>query len=213
MPEIHRDNDISYHNLFMTMTQGVVYQDAEGKIIAANPAAEKVLGLTFDQMTGRTSMDPRWKAIRENGSDFFGEAHPAMVALKTGRTVKDVIMGVFNPEKETYRWININAIPEYREGEQKPYQVYATFDDITKRKKAEQERNQLINELQVALKEIKTLKGILPFCSFCKKVRDDKGYWEKVDVYIHKYSQADITHSVCPECAKKNYPDISVYED
>jgi len=55
-------------------------------------------------------------------------------------------------------------------------------------------------------KEIKELKGLLPLCSFCKKIRDDKGYWEQVDVYIHKYSDADITHSVCPECVKKHYP-------
>jgi hypothetical protein len=85
--------------------------------------------------------------------------------------------------------------------------------NITERKKSEKERNQLINELQEALKEIKTLKGILPFCSYCKKIRDDKGYWEKVDVYIHKYSQADISHSICPECAKKHYSDLDLYED
>ena len=79
--------------------------------------------------------------------------------------------------------------------------------DITRRKQAEEEREKLIDELQEALKEIKTLRGILPFCSFCKKIRDDKGYWEKVDVYIHKYSQADISHSICPDCLKKHYPD------
>ena len=62
------------------------------------------------------------------------------------------------------------------------------------------------------LTEIKTLRGILPLCSFCKKIRDDKGYWEQVDVYIHKYSQADISHSVCPECAKEHYPDLDIYE-
>ena len=60
----------------------------------------------------------------EDGSDFSGETHPAMVALKTGETVKDVLMGVFNPDEEDYRWINANAVPEYRGGERKPYQVY-----------------------------------------------------------------------------------------
>ncbi len=83
--------------------------------------------------------------------------------------------------------------------------------DITRRKKAEEEREKLINELQQALKEIKTLRGILPLCSFCKKIRDDKGYWEQVDVYIHKYSEADISHSICPDCMKKHYPEE--YED
>lgn len=58
-----------------------------------------------------------------------------MVALNTGERVKDALMGVFNPEKETYRWINVNAVPVYREGEEKPYQVYTTFEDITERKR------------------------------------------------------------------------------
>ena len=82
--------------------------------------------------------------------------------------------------------------------------------NITERKQTEEEREKLINELQVALKEIKTLRGILPLCSFCKKIRDDKGYWEQVDVYIHKHLQADISHSICPDCAKEHYPDLDI---
>lgn len=75
----------------------------------------------------------------------------------------------------------------------------------TQKKELEKERISMINELNKALSEIKTLRGILPLCSFCKKIRNDKGYWEQVDVYIHKYSEADISHSICPECMKKNY--------
>ena len=71
---------------------------------------------------------------------------------------------------------------------------------------SEEEHEKLINEVQEELEEIKTLRGILPFCSFCKKIRDDKGYWEEVDVYISKHSEADISHSICPECMKKHYP-------
>ncbi|MEE8554009.1 MAG: response regulator, partial [Desulfobacterales bacterium] len=67
-------------------------------------------------------------------------------------------------------------------------------------------------QLQKALDEIKTLRGILPLCSFCKKIRDDKGYWEQVDVYIHKHSQADISHSICPECAREHYPDLDIHK-
>ena len=82
--------------------------------------------------------------------------------------------------------------------------------EIAERKRAEEEREKLINELKKALEEIKTLRGILPLCSFCKKIRDDKGYWEQVDVYIHKHLQADVSHGVCPECAKKYYPDLAL---
>ena len=80
-------------------------------------------------------------------------------------------------------------------------------NEIEERKRTEKEREKLINELQEAINEIKTLRGILPLCSFCKKIRDDKGYWEQVDVYIDKYSEADISHGICPECLKKHYPE------
>ena len=73
-----------FHTLFETMVQGVVYQDAEGHITLANPAAEQILGLSLEEMQGRKSVDPRWHAIREDGSAFPGEQHPAMLALKTG---------------------------------------------------------------------------------------------------------------------------------
>ena len=133
-----RDSEEKYRTLFETMAQGVVYQDGEGKIISANPSAEKILGLSIAQMQGRTSIDPRWKSIHEDGSDFPGETHPAMISLSTGRKVKDAVMGVFNPQTESYRWISINAVPQFKEGEDSPYQVYTTFDDITERKHAQE---------------------------------------------------------------------------
>ena len=84
--------------------------------------------------------------------------------------------------------------------------IEGIVQDITKLKQAETDREAAIKKLEKALSEIKTLRGILPLCSFCKKIRDDKGYWEQVDVYIKKHSEADISHSVCPECVKKHYP-------
>jgi CHASE1-domain containing sensor protein len=80
--------------------------------------------------------------------------------------------------------------------------------EIGERTKAEVDRDKTIMNLQQALDEVKTLRGILPLCSFCKKVRDDKGYWEQVDVYILKHSKADISHSICPDCSKKHYPEV-----
>jgi PAS domain S-box-containing protein len=210
--EVWRESEKTYRNLFKTMAQGVVYQDAKGNIISANPAAERILGLSFDQMIGRTSMDPRWKAIHEDGSDFSGETHPAMVSLDTGEEIKDVLMGVFNPEDEDYRWISVNAVPVFREGEDKPYQVYTTFDDITALKRAEGERENLIKDLQKALDDVKTLSGLLPICMSCKKVRDDKGYWNQIELYIRDHSEADFSHGICPECVKKLYPDLEILD-
>jgi len=86
--------------------------------------------------------------------------------------------------------------------------IFCICRDISDRKKAEKEREELIDRLEASLAEIKTLRGILPLCTFCKKIRDDKGYWEQVDMYIKKHSEADISHSICPECLKKYYPDV-----
>ncbi len=133
-----RASEERQQGLFETMAQGVVYQAADGQITSANPAAEAILGLTFDQMSGRTSMDPSWKAIHEDGSPYPGDEHPSMVALRTGGEVRDVVMGVFHPQRDEHRWISITAVPRFRAGQGSPDHVYTTFDDITDRRRAEQ---------------------------------------------------------------------------
>jgi PAS domain S-box-containing protein len=133
-----RESEGRFRNLFETMAQGVVYQDKKGNIISANPAAEKILGITLDQMQGRTSMDQRWKAVSEDKSELPGEQHPAMVALRTGESVENFIQGIYNPQKEDYVWIIVNSIPQFKKGSKKPYQVFSTFLDITERKNAEE---------------------------------------------------------------------------
>ncbi|MFC1885199.1 hypothetical protein ACFL2O_10550, partial [Thermodesulfobacteriota bacterium] len=83
--------------------------------------------------------------------------------------------------------------------------------DITERKQAEEHRDKLIAELQKALSEVKTLRGFLPICSHCKKVRDDKGYWNQIESYIADHSEAEFSHGICQECAKKYYPDMDLF--
>lgn len=70
------------------------------------------------------------------------------------------------------------------------------------------ERNKLLQELEMSLKEVKTLSGLLPICASCKKIRDDKGYWNQIESYISKHSEAKFTHGICPECTKKLYPEL-----
>ncbi|MFZ5993755.1 MAG: HAMP domain-containing protein [Thermodesulfobacteriota bacterium] len=81
--------------------------------------------------------------------------------------------------------------------------------EIEERERAEEEREKTIVELQKALAEVKTLGGLLPICCHCKKIRDDKGYWNKLEVYLHEHSGADFSHSICPECMKRLYPEDS----
>jgi PAS domain S-box-containing protein len=136
-----------YRTLYETMTQGVIHQDSEGRIISVNPAAEQIMGLNYYTMQGETS-NYHCKAIHEDGNDFPAETHPSMIALKTGKEVRNVVMGVFNPQKENYNWINVNATPLFKPREKKPFQVYITFEDITETIKAQKLLNETLEELK-----------------------------------------------------------------
>ena len=148
-----RESEARHRSLFESMPQGVVYQDAEGRIIAANPSAERILGLSLAQMQGRTSSDPSWRSVHEDGSHFPGEEHPASIALRTGHPVRDVVMGVFNPATETTTWMKVCAVPQFRLGEDAPHQVFATFDDVTERKQATDEIARLNADLERRVRE------------------------------------------------------------
>ena len=87
--------------------------------------------------------------------------------------------------------------------------LLTSFVDVTERKQAEAEREKLIADLRRALQEIKTLQGLLPICSECKKVRDDKGFWQQVDHYIGEHSEIRFSHGMCPDCVRRLYPDIA----
>lgn len=130
----------TFRTLFETAPHGVVYQDWSGRITSANPAAQRILGLTLDQLQGRTSMDPRWQAIREDGSPIPGEQHPITQALKTGQPVKDVLMGVPVPGRDVV-WILVSAMPLFKDGQ--VAQAYAIFEDITDRHQLQQEVRQM----------------------------------------------------------------------
>jgi GAF domain-containing protein len=82
--------------------------------------------------------------------------------------------------------------------------------NIDEKTKAEKEREQVIEELKAALTQVKKLSGLLPICSICKKIRDDKGYWNRIEKYLEEHSEAMLTHSLCPACIKVHYPDLDI---
>ena len=120
-----------YRQLFETMSDGVVCQTETGEIILANPAAERILGVPPDQLKGRNSMDSGRRSTDRSGNILPSESHPSMVALKTGKPVMGFTMGVYNPKDEKTHWLIVNAIPQIRSGETKPYQVLTTFREMT----------------------------------------------------------------------------------
>jgi diguanylate cyclase (GGDEF)-like protein/PAS domain S-box-containing protein len=128
-------SEAEYRALVAALADGVVMQAADGRIVAANPSAERILGLSLDQLAGRTSLDPRWRAVHADGTPFPGAEHPAMVALATGQPQTGVAMGIHKPDG-TRSWLVVNARPLTAPGESRPHAVVATFTDVTAQREA-----------------------------------------------------------------------------
>jgi len=141
--ELKEDYLRQYKTLFDGMAQGVFTQLADGTLVDVNPAALDMFGVDRDQFFGRTSFSPGWKVVNEEGTDLLPEQHPSMVALRTGLPLRDTVVGVYNPEKESFSWLIANAIPVIREGEETPYQVFVTLQDISERKAMEENYRRL----------------------------------------------------------------------
>ena len=90
-----------------------------------------------------------------------------------------------------------------------PSLVVGIVEDITEQKKEEMVKDALIEKLQKATEEIKSLQGIIPICMHCKQIRDDKGFWNKVENYIQERSKAKFSHGICPTCLKELHPDLA----
>jgi PAS domain S-box-containing protein len=187
-----------YTTLFNSIPIGLYAATPHGKIIHANPALVQMLGYPSLPSLQSTSLPELfidrtqyelWRSIVGRQGVVFN--FHAQMRCCDGRLC----------------WVNYSARAlKSDSGNLLCYE--GSIEDITERKKAEDEREKLILELQDALAKIKTLSGFLPICASCKKIRDDKGYWNQIEVYIETHSDAEFTHSFCPDCVKRLYPEV-----
>lgn len=170
------------------------------KYIYNNPAVEKILGyspdelmkMTCDQIVSRETMDKFYGYMQlymENPSESQNMELPII------RKDREIVW-----IESTYRLIYDNAGV--------PVKLHTVSRDITERKKREEKLKLLLSDLQKELEEIKTLKGIVPICANCKKIRDDEGYWEQVESYLAKHTEAKFSHGICPDCMRQLYPEF-----
>lgn len=138
--------------------------------------------------------------------DRAEEAQLLLQAIGEGRAVESFESKRLTADGRILEvWLSATALVD---GEGKPEAMVTTERDITARKQAEKEKVAMIKQLQKALAEVKTLRGIVPICMFCKQIRDDTGYWQQVEVYVHNHSEADFSHGICPNCLKERYPKL-----
>ena len=147
--EALRESEERYRSVVTAMSEGVALYEADGSIIACNASVESILGLTRDEIIGRSCNDACRHIIHEDGSPFPGETHPAMVTLRTGQPCSNVVMGIHKPNGQL-TWISINSQPLLRDNDPNPYAVVVSFTDISARKQAEQKIHEQAALLDIA---------------------------------------------------------------
>ncbi|MFP6807471.1 MAG: PAS domain-containing protein [Pseudomonadales bacterium] len=137
--------------------------------------------------------DAAWASIN-NHKDGLTDSHKMEYRMLT----KD----------ENYRWILDHAKIVQRDNEGRAIRMSGTHSDISERKKLEEERDNLVQSLRMALSEIRTLKGIIPICSYCRNVRNDQGAWDQLEANIMANFEARFSHGICPDCLPKTFADL-----
>lgn len=152
-----------------------------------------MFGYREREMIGRSFVDFMDESARAQGRECFEQC-------RSGQRVQSDFF--FRTKAGADLWGIVSGSPLSENGGRFAGAL-ATITDITDRKRSEEERERLIAELRDAAARVKTLSGLLPICSSCKKIRDDKGYWNQLEEYIRDHSGAEFTHGLCPECLKR----------
>jgi PAS domain S-box-containing protein len=163
------------------------FADFNGYFKRLNPAWEKTLGFTVEELLSRPMIefvhpDDRERTINQNLTVKSGGQ---AVSFENRYLCKD----------GSHRWLLWNATADFEHRV-----IYSVARDITQRRQADEEREALVRELQAALAEVRTLQAIVPICSYCRNVRDDENYWHTVEAYVAKATKTEFSHGICPSC-------------
>jgi PAS domain S-box-containing protein len=190
------ESEERYRSFFVHSIDGILLTAPDGRIFAANPAACRIFGRSEEEIcqVGRNGLiditDARLPAALEQRA-------------RTGRFKGELTF--LRQDGTPFQGELSTALFNDRDGQVRTSMIVR---DITERKRAEQERERLIDALQEALANIKTLRGLLPICASCKKIRDDSGYWSQIEAYVQAHSDAVFSHGICPDCARLLYGDM-----
>jgi PAS domain S-box-containing protein len=181
---------VAHGTIFHSISEGVMVLDAQDRIVDLNPAAQHLIGHTGSEAVG--------KPVQLVWPEWYGQIGRPCNSKETGREVTLI-------REDGQRTYSVSSSPVL-DWRGRLISEVIVLHDVTERKQAEAERERLIRELQDALIRVKKLSGLLPICASCKKIRDDKGYWNQLEAYIQDHSEAEFSHGICPDCAKRLYP-------
>ncbi len=197
-----QDSERNMASVLNNTQDAVVRIDRGHRHIFANPSLYAGTGLSPEQYLGKTNEEI---GMPEDLCAFWREKHDKV--FQGGEP--EIFEFSFSTANKGERVFQAVVSPEFDQNDEVET-IVSFMRDITEIKKAESERNAVIEELEQALAEIKTLRGFIPICANCKNIRDDEGYWQQIEEYIRDRSDAQFSHTICPECAKKLYPELDL---
>lgn len=187
------ESEQRFRSLSEASFEGIVIHD-NGSILETNQLFAAMFGYDRPELTNRNLLELSAPESRDEVRKRIASRPESPYELVGLRKDGSTFMAEINGKTIPYKG--------------QPQRVVA-IRDITEQKQAAIEREGLITKLQKALEEINTLRGVLPICASCKKIRDDGGYWNQIESYIKNHTEAEFTHGICPDCVKKLYPDFT----
>ena len=194
-----------YRSLFNNSADVIIIIDMNGNLLEANSSFGVKSGYNKEQLIGENLINSR--ILTE---ESIALAIPYLKDIIEGKNRASIEINTRRSDGQIVPY-DAKAAPIKKNDTIVAVQII--LRNISIRKQMEVELVEERNKLKEALAKIKILSGLLPICSHCKKIRDDKGYWNKIELYIQKHSDAEFSHGICPECAKKYYPDMDLYGD
>ena len=192
-----QESEEKFRNIVTTVREGILSMDADWKITYANNHLAEMFGYGLDELSGQSFEVFLHPEDLTNFALRKKERHSGLSSQFERRFIK---------KDGSELWTIVSATPIHDEkGEFAG--SFGTITDITYRKESEKMLREKMVELQQAFEQIKTLRGILPICMHCKKIRDDRGYWSQVEIYVRNNTEADFSHGICPDCVKTLYPE------
>lgn len=189
-----------FRALIEQVSDAVTVLEPDGTLRYLSPSIRKILGYDPDELVGT----PLVAIVHPDDQARIASevaAWPTAPEEASGSTPAR-----FRARRKDGTWRTLEGTGRISFDDPLVRGVIGSVRDVSNRVAAEQERERLIGELQAALEQVKTLEGLLPICSSCKRVRDDQGYWTQIESYLSAHSHAEFSHGICPRCAKDLYP-------